>query len=298
MKKMKNMLMVLSLLLAIGCAKDNNPLGEIDENVDYFSKREVKPKSQWNELDYLCDSINKAYGVEIIYEYTPRIISGNTYFMPPQYSVALPYTKVMLDKMWLKPLKEKFPEFFKKETPIEFILAGGFVHFNNPTATATAAGAGMNAQFYRLGMGGVNRFDATNKAWLHDHLVTLYHEHAHQIDHKYGRGQIYDRVSQGRYYGLAGYFRKPDGTIRNDDEAQKDGFFKPYGGYAPEEDFATSVEYMVKYPEATIKSFVAKNANLDTKYKLVHQKYLDMGVDLHQLQIVVDSVVFKVDYKN
>ena len=278
-------------MFIIGCSKENYPLGEVDEDIDYFSKREVKPKSQWNELDYLCDSIQKAYGVEIIYEYTPRIISGNTFFMPPQYEYALPYTRVMLDKIWLKPLKENFPEFFERETPIEFILAGGFVHFNNPTATATAAGAGMNGQFYRLGMGGVNRF-STNKAWLHDHIVTLYHEHAHQIDHKYGRGYLFDRVSQGKYYGLAGYSSKTEA------QAQADGFWKGYGGYAPEEDFATNVEYMVRQPEAWIKSRIvqSKSLDLEKKYKMVHQKYLDMGVDLHKLQIVVDSVVNKVNY--
>lgn len=288
---MKKLLYVLSLLFIIGCSKDNYPLGEIDENVDYFSKREVKQKSQWNELDYLCDSIQKAYGVEIIYEYTPRIISGNTFFMPPQYEMALPYTKIMLDKIWLKPLKENFPEFFDKETPIEFILAGGFVHFNNPTATATAAGAGMNAQYYRLGMGGVNRF-STSKAWLHDHIVTLYHEHAHQIDHKYGRGYLFDRVSQGKYYGLSGYSSKTEA------QAQADGFWKGYGGYAPEEDFATNVEYMVRQPEAWIKDKIvqSKSLDLEKKYKMVHQMYLDMGVDLHKLQIVVDSVVNKVNY--
>lgn len=293
---MKNILLIVAIFLCIGCTKENYPLGEVDDNVDYFSKREVKPKSQWNELDYLCDSMQRAYGIEIIYEYTPRIISGNTFFMPPQYDLALPYTKVVLDKMWLQPLKEKFPDFFKKETPIEFILAGGYVHFNNATATATAAGAGMNAQFYRLGMGGVNNF-SLNKSWLKDHVVTLYHEHAHQIDHKYGRGHLYDRVSQGKYYGLSGYFTNPTtGRQRTDDEAQKDGFFKPYGGYAPEEDFATSVEYMVKYPENTIKTFIAKNRDLESKYKMVHQMYLDMGVNLHDLYKVVDSVVYKVNY--
>lgn len=277
--------------MVFGCTKDNYPLGEVDETVDYFSKREVKPRSQWNELDSLCDSIRRIYGVEIIYEYTPRIIAGTTFFMPPQYDKALPYTKIMLNKMWLKPLKENFPAFFEGETPIEFILAGGFIHFNNPTATATAAGAGLNGQFYRLGMGGVNNF-STNKSWLHSHLVTLYHEHAHQIDHKYGRGDLFDRVSQGKYYGIPGY------ASVSESQAQADGFWKGYGGYAPEEDFATNVEYMVRYNEVWIKNKIQESGSLalETKYKMVHQKYLDLGIDLHKLQIVVDSVANLVNY--
>lgn len=290
---MRKIFLLFTVLAALAsCKKDNYPLGEVDETVDYFSKKQVKPKSQWNELDYLCDSMQRVYGVEIIYEYTPRIISGNTFFMPPQYDKALPYTRVMLNKMWLEPLKKNFPVFFKGETPIEFILAGGYVHFNDPTLTATAAGAGMNGQFYRLGMGGVNNFSRTSKSWLFDHIVTLYHEHAHQIDHKYGRGYLFDRVSQGKYYGLSGYSSKTE-TV-----AQKDGFWKGYGGYAPEEDFATNVEYMVKYNEAWIKNKIQESGSrdLETKYKMVHQMYSDMGVDLHKLHIMVDSVANKVNY--
>lgn len=288
---MKKILLFCSLLFIFGCKKDNYPLEKVDQSIDFFSKRQLKPKSQWNELDILCDSMQKAYGVEVIYEYTPRIISGNTFFMPPQYDKSLPYTKVMLNKMWLEPLKKNFPDFFKGETPIEFILAGGFVHFNNPTTTATAAGAGMNGQFYRLGMGGVNNF-STSKGWLFDHIVTLYHEHAHQIDHKYGRGYLFDRVSQGKYYGLDGY------RFKTEAEARADGFWKGYGGYAPEEDFATTVEYLVRYPESWIKDRIreSKSADLEKKYKMVYQKYLDMGVDLHKLHIIVDSVANKVNY--
>ena len=287
-------LAVFCLSLYISCDKEKAV--KIDENLDYFTKRSNKPKEKWNELDYLCDSIQKEFGVEVIYEFSPRIIEGTTFFVPAEYEAALQYTRVMLVKMWLNPLKERFPKFYKEQTPTEFIIVGGFVHFNDITTAGTAAGAGLNAQYYRLGMGGVNAFSKTNKAWLEDHLVTLYHEHAHQIDHKYGRGVIYDRTSQGDYYGLAGYSRKPDGSLRTDEEAQKDGFFKPYGGYAREEDFATSVEYMVKYPKNEIEVMAARNAKLNAKYKLVLQKYSDMGVDLHELQKVVDSVVNKVNY--
>lgn len=287
---------LLTFVFLLGCQKDKYPLGEVDEDTDYFSKRQPKPKAQWNELDYLCDSIQKAYGVEVIYEYTPRIIEGTTFFMPPQYDKALPYTRTMLSKIWLEPLKTHFPLFFEKETPIEFILAGGYIHFNDPHMIPTAAGAGLNAQYYRLGMGGVNFF-STSKPWLFNHIVTLFHEHAHQIDHKYGRGYLYDRVSQGKYYGLDGFAINPEtGRRRTDAEAQRDGFFQAYGGYAPEEDFATSVEYMVRYPERSIQTFISRNRDLETKYKMVHQMYESMGVDLHKLQPILDSVVYRVNY--
>jgi len=135
---------LFSLCLALSaCQKDHYPLGEVDETIDFFSKRQAKPRAQWNTLDSLCDSIHRAYGVEVIYEYSPRIVSGSTFFMPPQYDQALRYTQVMLDKIWLKPLKESFPEFFARETPIEFIIAGGYIHFNSPSAASVAAGAGL-----------------------------------------------------------------------------------------------------------------------------------------------------------
>jgi len=267
-------------------------MGEFQEGIDYFSKKSIKPKSQWNELDFLCDSMQKAYGIEIIYEYTPRIIGTSTFFFPPQYDKALPYTKIMLDQIWLKPLKNNFPEFFERETPIEFILSGSFIHFNTFTNTGATVGAGLNGQYYRLGMGGVNAFSKTDKNWLYKHITTLYHEHAHQIDHKYGRGQLFDQVSSGRYYGLNGYDKV---SLQ---QAQKDGFMEGYGGYAPEEDFATNVEYMARFTEAQIKAIimVSKSSDLETKNRMVYNMYKNLGMDLHKLNRVLDSAVYRVNY--
>ncbi|EEI91963.1 hypothetical protein HMPREF0765_2423 [Sphingobacterium spiritivorum ATCC 33300] len=289
MKNTITLLVLFALLTFAGCAKDSTKIDQIDETTDYFTKKEKKPKSAWNELDYLADSIQKAYGVEIIYEFSPRTITGSTFFVPARYDLALEYTKVMLNKIWLKTLKERFPKFFNGETPIEFIIVGGFVHFNDITSTGTAAGAGLNGQFYRLGMGGVNNFSKTNKSWLRSHISTLFHEHAHQIDHKVGRGYIYDRISQGEYYGLT-Y------GSRSTAQANLDGFFTPYGGYAPEEDFATTVENLTLKPKSEIQTIVSKNPKLETKYKMVYQKYLDMGIDLHELQPILDSLVYQVNY--
>ncbi|WP_293916821.1 MULTISPECIES: putative zinc-binding metallopeptidase [unclassified Sphingobacterium] len=289
MKSTITLLVLFALLSFAGCAKDSTKINQIDESTDYFTKKEKKPKSAWNELDYLADSIQKAYGVEIIYEFSPRTITGSTFFVPARYDQALEYTKVILDKIWLKTLKERFPKFFNTETPIEFIIVGGFVHFNDITVSASAAGAGLNAQFYRLGMGGVNNFSKTNKNWLRSHISTLFHEHAHQIDHKIGRGHIYDRISQGEYYGLT-Y------GSRSDAQANDDGFFTAYGGYAPEEDFATTVESITLKPKSEIQTIISKNPKLETKYKMVYQKYLDMGIDLHELQPILDSLVYQVNY--
>ncbi|MGN7783566.1 substrate import-associated zinc metallohydrolase lipoprotein [Niabella sp. 22666] len=270
----------------LSCSKEDRIA--VPENVDYFSIYE-KPRNQWNKLDSLCDTIYQNYGVKIIYEFTPRIVTGTTFFVPANYDKALQYTKVMLEGFWLKPLKARFPQYFSKETPREFIIVGGFVHFNDITSAGAAAGAGLNAQFYRLGMGGINNFDKANKAALFDHIVTLYHEHAHQQDHKYGRGYLYDRVSQADYYGLT-Y------NSRSIAQANLDGFFTPYGGYAPEEDFATTVESMARYPKYTIDTTITKNTKLATKYRMVHTYYLEKGMDLHELNKVLDSVVYKTSY--
>ncbi|WP_437922195.1 substrate import-associated zinc metallohydrolase lipoprotein [Sphingobacterium sp. LRF_L2] len=276
----------ICLLASVSCRKEERVVTE--EAVDYFAIID-KPKDKWNALDSLCDTIYNDYGVKIIYEYTPRILDGTTFFVPPNYEKALAYVQVVVRGFWLKPLKEEFPEYFESETPREFVMVGGYVHFNDITVTGAAAGAGLNAQFYRLGMGGVNNFDKTSPYTLMQTMATLYHEHAHQQDHKYGRGYLYDRVSQGEYYGL-----NYGGKLTS--QANADGFFMPYGGYAPEEDFATSVESMVLYDKATIESMAEANEKLKTKYEMVHAYYLEKGMDLHRLHEVVDSVIYKTTY--
>ena len=221
MKAIHQLFLWNSIIFCIAISSCNKDVNDaVPEEIDYFAIQE-KPAHLWNTLDSLCDSLHQEYGVKVIYEYTPRVIAGSTFFVPPNYEQALGYTRVVIHQLWLKPLKENFPEYFEKETPIEFILVGGFIHFNDITSTGAAAGAGLNAQFYRLGMGGVNNFNADNRNWLWNQIITLYHEHAHQQDHKYGRGYLYDRVSQGDYYGLT-YFS------RSTAQARIDGFFIPY----------------------------------------------------------------------
>jgi substrate import-associated zinc metallohydrolase lipoprotein len=264
-----------------GCKKDTKI--DIEEPIDYLSIK----KGPWNGLDSLTDTIFRTYGVRVFYEFNPRIIDPTTFYVPAQYEKAKLYSKYVVEKMWLEPLKKNFPKFWNDQKPIEFLILGTYVHFNSITS-GLAAGAGLNGQFYRLGMGGADGLSFT-KATLREHMCTLYHEHAHQLDQKYGRGYAYDRVSQGSYYQL-NYLFKPNGVRRTDNEAQIDGFFTPYGGFAPEEDFATSVEFMVRYSKAQIQTIVAKNPKLATKYQMVYKFYLDKGIDLHEMSDRLNQV--------
>lgn len=285
---MKKLFIYTLLILAgmsafVSCSKEEKVSLE-KENLDYFAITN-KPKEKWNALDSLCDTLYRDYGVKIVYEYTPQMIRPNDFYYPPAYDKALAYTRKVMKTLWLEPLKKNFPDYFKKETPIEFILMGGFYH-GHPTNTAIAAGAGFNGQFYRLGMGGINNLDLSNKAAVHEHVVILWHEHAHNQDVKYGRGEIFDRVSVGTYY-------KEAWSTKNDVQAVTDGFFEAYGGFAPEEDFATTVEYLTRSPKSDAITLINSNEKLKRKYNLVTKFYLDKGMDLHKLQSIVYDLVYK-----
>lgn len=276
----------LGCILIFSCQKESalHTNGEID----YFDIVD-KPKSKWNELDTLCDSIYREFGVKIIYEYTPKMIrQGQAFYYPPNYEKALAYTRLMLAKFWLDPLKKNFPKYFKNETPVEYVLMGGGYH-NDPIDVQLGQGAGFNGQFYRLGMGSVNEFDQNDKAWLHNHLVILWHEHAHNQDVKYGRGEVFDRISVGTHYNE--YW-----ITKSMAEAHNDGFFRPYGGFAPVEDFATTVEHLTRYPKQEVLALVETNEKFKSKYALITKFYMDKGMDLHRLQVVCDSVVNQTNY--
>jgi substrate import-associated zinc metallohydrolase lipoprotein len=274
--------MILSILIA-GCSKEETL--EEKAPIDYLAGNK-DPKT---DLDKLIDTIANTYGVRVMYQFDPRVIDPTTFYTPTTYDRALFYTKHVVRTLWLEPLTKNFPVFIQNQKPVEFLIVGSAIKFNS-ISSGGAAGAGLNAQFYRLGMGAVDTYgNNPTKATLRSHICTLYHEHAHQMDAKFGRSYAFDRVSQGLYYQL-NYQTKPDGRPRTDTDAQKDGFFNAYAGFAPEEDFATAVEYMIKYSKADILKFVALNPKLETKYKMVYQFYLDKGVDLHKMHEVLNEV--------
>lgn len=279
MKKIYLLLLsiVLTMTMLIAGCKKGEEL-PIQEPIDYTAIK----KGELNDLDRLTDSIFATYGVRVFYEFNPRIIDPTTFYVPARYEKAKMYTKYVVEKSWLAPLKANFPRFLNEQKPIEFLIVGTYVHFNS-ISSGTAAGAGLNAQYYRLGMGGADVM-AYTKASIRAHMCTLFHEHAHQMDQKYGRGYAFDRVSQGTYYQL-------NYTSRTEAQAQADGFFNAYAGFAPEEDFATAVEYMIKLPKSQILTIVAKNPKLATKYQMVYKMYLDMGIDLHQMYEILNTTV-------
>lgn len=270
----------MTVVFLISCSKESKL--EKEPPVDFL---ELPQNAVKNGLDSLIDTIQRDYGVKVYYQFTPRIIDPTTFFTPTSYDRAVSYTNIMINKLWLGPLKQRFPKFWANEKPIEFLIVGSAIKFNS-ISSGGAAGAGLNGQFYRLGMGAVDNLSFTNKNSLRSHITTLYHEHAHQMDHKYGRGYAYDRVSQGNYYGIA-YSSKTTA------QAQADGFFEPYGGYAPEEDFATTVGACLTFTKDSVLRIVAKNPKLKTKYEMIYQKYLNMGMDLHDMKTYLDSAVAK-----
>ncbi|MBZ4190289.1 putative zinc-binding metallopeptidase [Niabella beijingensis] len=269
-------LLCFMVILFFSCNKETALVREAP--VDYLEVVHSGPK---NGLDSLIDTIQNNYGVQVYYQFTPRVIDPTTFFTPTTYNRAMAYADIVVRKMWLGPLKQRFPKFWAEQKPIEFLIVGSAIKFNS-ISSGGAAGAGLNGQFYRLGMGGVDNMSFT-RATVREHMCILFHEHAHQMDHKYGRGYDYDRVSQGEYYGTPGY------TSRTDEQAQEDGFFRNYGGYAPEEDFATTVEACLRFSKDSIMKIVAKNDKLRKKYNMIYSKYLDMGMDLHEMKVYLDS---------
>ncbi|HVI46345.1 MAG TPA: putative zinc-binding metallopeptidase [Chitinophaga sp.] len=265
----------LVAMTCLSCLKDKSPA--ITDTIDYFAI----PKPV-NGLDSLIDTIQHTYGLRVIYKFDPRVIDPTTFFVPASYDKAKGYTKYVVEKMWLQPISIFAPDFAKNQIPIEFLTVGTAIHFNS-ISSGGAAGAGLNAQYYRLGMGDVNSF-SINRAWIREHINILYHEHAHQLDHKFGRPKGYDQVSQGTYYDLQFQYK-------TDDQAQKDGFFRAYGGYQPVEDFATTVEAIMRFPKDSVMKIIAKNPKLEVKYKMVNAFYLSKGIDLHMMQVKLDSVV-------
>lgn len=57
------------------------------------------------------------------------------------------------------------------------------------------------------------------------------------------------------------------------------------------EDFASWVDGIVTTPKAEVLNIVAQNDLLLQKYKIVYNFYLDKGIDLHELQAYLQSIL-------
>jgi hypothetical protein len=48
---------------------------------------------------------------------------------------------------------------------------------------------------------------------------------------------------------------------------------------------------MMRFPQDSVLRIVAKNPKLETKYKMVNAFYLSKGINLHLMQVKLDSVI-------
>jgi substrate import-associated zinc metallohydrolase lipoprotein len=265
---------VIGISIAAGCKKGTAiPYEPYEENIRLE-----------NATDSALYAIYKEYQTKIIYRWDRRYISADAFASPPEYELVLPYVENVLRKLFIAPYDRQKTDFMRANMPIEMILFGTKMNYVEGDERNFSA-SGMAYGLSRVIVTGVNGYDLKDAAWLRNQYATLHHEFAHVLDKKYGRPETFDKVSEGLYAGGTSY------AAYSQAEARSRGFWRNYGMTNESEDFASWVDGIVTTPKAEVLNIVAQNDLLLQKYKIVYNFYLDKGIDLHELQAYLQSIL-------
>jgi Mlc titration factor MtfA (ptsG expression regulator) len=111
----------------------------------------------------------------------------------------------------------------------------------------------------------------------------MQHEFAHTLDKKYGRPKGFDDISKGLYAGNTSF------TQFSQETARERGFWIPYGMSNEAEDFATIVEAFIELPRSELLDEIGANKLLKEKYDKIHNYYLSLGINLHEVQEIIED---------
>lgn len=237
-----------------------------------------------NPTDQAIYDIQQEYQSKIIYRYDRRYKSASAFAAPPRYDLVLPYVENVIRKLFIAPYDRQKTDFMREHMPIEMIMFGtslNYVEGGEQNFSASGIAYGLS----RILITGVNNYDLTNASWLRGQYATLHHEMAHVLDKKYGRPVGFDVVSRGLYAGGTAY------SAFSQTEARSRGFWRNYGMSNESEDFASWVDGIVTTPREDVLDIVSANNLLTQKYQMVYNFYLDKGIDLHEMQEYLQTIL-------
>lgn len=275
MKRYKYLLVTTLLVagLTLSCEKESS--------IPYEPYEPILPD---NPTDQAIYDIQHEYQSKIIYRYDRRYKSASAFAAPPRYELVLPYIENIIRKLFIAPYDRQKTDFMREHMPIEMVMFGtslNYVEGGERNFTASGIAYGLS----RILITGVNNYDLENPSWLRGQYATLHHELAHVLDKRYGRPIGFDEVSRGLYAGGTSY------TAFSQNEARSRGFWRNYGMTNESEDFATWVDGIVTTPKEDLLAIVAENDLLTQKYNMVYNFYLDIGIDLHEMQAYLQTIL-------
>ncbi len=271
LKKYIFFVLSFSIMLMVACIKEETII--LDPPAE-------KPLPE-NATDSLILEMEEQYQTKIIYRWDRRYTSSDAKVSPVKFELVLPYLNMIRD-FWIRPYDDQLPEFMRYHIPVEIILVGSTIRYHEGEEQGFNA-AGQAISFSRILLAGVNEYSPTDSFWISQQILTMHHEFAHTMDKKYGRPKGFDAISKGKYAGSTSF------TQFNLETARERGFWVPYGMSNEAEDFATFVEAFIELPKNELITIVETNDRLKQKYEKVHEYYLKHGIDLHEVQKIVDN---------
>lgn len=234
-----------------------------------------------NATDSLILEMRRQYQTDIIYRWDRRYTSSDAKVSPARFELVQPYINIIKD-FWIKPFDDQAPNFMRNHIPVEIILVGSTIRYHEGEEQGFNA-AGQAISYSRILLAGVNDYNMADTFWFAQQILTMQHEFAHTLDKKYGRPKGFDDISKGKYAGSTSF------TQFTLETARERGFWIPYGMSNESEDFATIVEAFIELPKEELLAEIGGNDLLKKKYDMVNNYYLNLGIDLHEVQRSVDE---------
>ena len=219
MKRMNVLFLLLPVLIAVSCRKDDKVDFQFNSELNYIPTDFDK---------WLIKTFTDPYNIEVIYRFDRYKGALNENLVPAREDKVQEQMEMVLKGYLLPYQKAGGIPFIKTYAPKEWVLFGSYsIQSDGSRILATSSG-GRNITIYE-----VNSVDVTNSDIIHPKLKTIHHEFTHTLNQIKGLPVEFENISRGNYTeSWRNTFLYPD---KDNDSL---GFVSRYSRSSVIEDFA------------------------------------------------------------
>lgn len=248
MKKIKILLVLLSVVCFAACTKDDD-LSDLQDipglGGDTWQKTAL---DKW-----LYDSLVVPYNIEAKYKWDQFEFDLNKTLVPPMEWMVQPALE-SIKKVWIDTyIEEAGAAFFKRNSPKFLILCGSASwNVDNGTITLGTAEGGRKVVIYAINdfrIKGMPNYQPSDSATLKQIFHVIEHEFGHILHQTILYPPAFKSISAGRYSG--------NWNNISEAEAHKNGFISAYAMSGIDDDFVEMISLMLTDGRAGFERLVA-----------------------------------------
>lgn len=281
MKKIKFLIVFISLAFFVGCSETEEALA--DSNLDTTT-----PVLNATDI-WLRENYTTPYNIEVFYNWNENRVDFNRYLFPPAIATVIPAMEAV-KTIWLDTYREVAgDDFVKLIAPREILLIGGVNLNPSGTITLGLAEGGKRITFFNTDL-----VDLKDRDQLTRFVATIQHEYTHIINQTVPFDEeTFEQITPSGY--TAQWFNS------SISEARELGFITDYARSNETEDFAEMVTALLSNNNANYNAIInnisSDQAKADIRIKealVVDYFKSEFNLDIYELQRVAAENILKV----